>query len=115
MLISGSYYGWLVLGIVQPIVKFQANLMSKYFHNYECARKLGAYIYEPNYSAVIFYNVTKIFMESFMDVLIMNFLQVNGWIDYSDQNFWGNPWAAFSQISTLFHLYMIIFVMIYVG
>lgn len=34
----------------------------------------------------------------------MTVLQIYGWINYPNSNFWGTPAGCFSQISTIIHL-----------
>jgi len=77
-------------------------------HRNENLRILGSRVYERDYKAIVLYKLNKIFLESFLDVVVMDFLQVHGWIEYPEENFWQHPSGFFSQVSTIVHLVLII-------
>jgi len=50
----------------------------------------------------------KLYLESYLDIVIMNILQIHGWNNYPEANFWGSPSGCFSQITAYIHLVLMI-------
>jgi hypothetical protein len=50
----------------------------------------------------------KLYLEYYLDVVVMNVLQIYGWIHYPNEDFWNKPFGIFSQVCTITHLVLMI-------
>jgi len=77
-------------------------------NKFETFRLLGARVYEVNYKAIVYKAIMKIYMENYLDTLIMTILQYYGWVNYPNGDFWAFPTGFLQQISTIIHLILMI-------
>jgi hypothetical protein len=94
--LSGSYLVWITLAINWEISKFGINQFCRLHFRNRNARIVGSKVYEEDYKGLIIYELKKLFLENYLDVVLINVLQVYGWINYPGSNFWDNIWRVLS-------------------
>jgi hypothetical protein len=105
---SGSYLAYICIAIIWEIFKWMTNKACGLLCKYELARKIGSKVYEFHYKSIVYKNLMKLYLESYLDIVVMNVLQIYAWINYPQYDFWRTPERCFSQVCTITHLFLMI-------